>query len=134
MRLNKYNKAWIDKLMSGKTRKCKDQLADGKGRNCCLGVGINVCKLEQIQSPLKAINEDLTCFVKTMEVLKINSNGQINFNKLTTEWKRKLKAIRKKSKLRNNFYSLIELNDYSDMTHKEIGQFINENREAVFLG
>ena len=134
MRLNKYNKAWIDKLMSGKTRKCKQQLADGKGRNCCLGVGINVCKLEQIQNPLKAMDEDLTHFLKTKEALKISSSGQINFNKLTTEWKRKLKAIRKESNLHMNYYSLIELNDYSNMTHKEIGHFINENREAVFTG
>ncbi len=38
MRLNKYQKAWIDRLLSGKTRKCKLELADGEGRNCCLGV------------------------------------------------------------------------------------------------
>lgn len=135
IRLNKFQKAWVDRLLSGKTRKCKLQLADGEGRNCCLGVAANVCKLEDIRGTDHE-HEDLSCFVETMSVLKIKKNGEYDESKVSEVWKEKLNDYYQKCEVRYFEIdpSLMSLNDNTNMTHKEIGQFINENREAVFCG
>ena len=133
MRLNKFQKAWVDRLLSGKTRKCKLQLADGEGRNCCLGVAANVCKLETIKGT-NHDNEDLKSFEKTLAALKIHFNGLYDEDKISELWKEKLKDYYQKCEDQHFEIcpSLMSLNDNTNMTHKEIGQFINENREAVF--
>lgn len=118
MRLNKYQKAWIARLKSGKTRKAIGRLADGKGGNCCLGVGINTCKLEKMKPVGNSDDEDLTDYPKTLAALKLNSpGGAIDYSKLKT-W-----AF---------FGTLVSINDLTNMSHKEIGEFIDQNREAVF--
>lgn len=122
MKLNKYQKAWIDRLKSGKTRKAKKELADGKGRNCCLGVAINVCKLEKMKRSKDRDSEDLTDFPQTLKALNLNDHlGAIKSSKLNKKWKTRIE-----------FNSLVSLNDHTDMSHKEIGEFIDQNREAVF--
>jgi hypothetical protein len=133
MRLNKFQKAWIDRLMSGKTRKCKMELADGRGRNCCLGVAVNVCKLERIATT-DHTDENLARFEETLSALKIEKDGTFDTNKVSDEWIEKIAKYY--SQCEEHLFeatdSLISLNDNTNMTHKEIGQFINENREAVF--
>lgn len=124
MRLNKYQKAWIARLKSGKTRKAKATLADGKGRNCCLGVAINTCKLEKMPPPESELreDEDLSCFPKTLKALRLNdSSGTIKLSNVKLEWLDKISGS-----------SLIEINDNTEMSHKEIGEFIDQNRKAVF--
>jgi len=124
VRLNKYQKAWIARLKSGKTRKAKYTLADGKGGNCCLGVAINACKLEKmppLESKLRG-DEDLTRLPKTLKALNLNDpTGRIDLSKINPIWDEKIMCD-----------SLIGLNDYTEMPHKEIGEFIDQNREAVF--
>lgn len=133
MRLNKFQKAWVDRLLSGKTRKCKLELADGNGRNCCLGVAVNICKLERIASTDHS-DENLSYFIETMSALGVGKNGEYDESKVSEPWKEKLNNYYQKCEDRHFEIdsSLMSLNDNTNMTHKEIGQFINENREAVF--
>lgn len=130
MRLNKYQKLWIDRLKSGKTRKCQDELADGKGGNCCLGVAINVCGLEKMKPTGHRESENLDDAPKTMEALKIEADGGFDLDKLAPKWIERIEELN--SSMYPALDSLILLNDETSMTHKEIGQFIDENREAVF--
>ena len=134
MRLNKYQYAWIRRLKSGKTRKCKNELNDGKGSFCCLGVGINSCKLEKISS--RTIFDRSECldgheYPQTYDKLNLKSeDGKFDWDKVSDKWKDILKE--KGISKQQNF--LIYLNDDTNMSHKTIGQFIDENREAVFKG
>lgn len=132
MKLNEYQQAWIDRLMSGKTRKCRLELSDGKG-NCCLGVAIKVCKLETIRNTPHQ-DENLRPFKQTKKALNLEKAGTFKKSKLSKKW---LKKLEEKYKNKNHAFlqknsTLIDLNDIIDMSHKEIGKFINENREAVF--
>lgn len=133
MKLNEYQQAWIDRLLSGKTRKCRMELSNGCGGNCCLGVAINVCKLETIRGTLHS-DEDLGPFKQTKKALNLDKAGTFKKSKLSKKW---LKKLEEKYKNKNHAFlqrnsTLIDLNDAIDMSHKEIVEFINENREAVF--
>ena len=132
-RLNKYQKLWIDTLLSGKTRKCKDSLSslDGKS-NCCLGVAIKVCGLEKLPSLTErsksylsenCSEETLKDFPLTYKALKLKDESGF-FSKES------LKGITDDDL--PIMSDLTSLNDDTKMTHAEIGKFINENREAVF--
>ena len=130
MRLNKYQKAWIARLKSGKTRKCINALNDGEGRHCCLGVAINTCKLERIERISSRSLEDLYDYKKTLESLNLrDGEGHFLVDKISEKWKQVLENQESKEGLD----SLIRLNDYTKLSHRQIGEFIDENREAVFL-
>lgn len=125
MKLNKFQYAWIKKLKSGTTRKTTGQLRKSNCF-CCLGVGIKSCE------PKTSINDydgTLEGFVDVKNNLNIDNVGTILTSKISDKWKKKLKD----SKI--TWYeaiSLTVLNDETDMTHIDIGKFIDENREAVF--
>lgn len=130
MRLNKYQKAWIARLKSGKTRKCTNLLNDGKGRHCCLGVAINTCKLEKIETRSSFRVEDLYDYKKTLKILNLRDNeGSFLVDKISEKWKQ----ILENQKSKESLDSLISLNDCTKLSHRQIGEFIDENREAVFL-
>lgn len=129
MKLNKYQRDWINKLKSGKTRKAIECLNTRQGAQCCLGVGIMTCGLEKIPTngtpERQAFNEDLEFFPKTMEKLKLNDyTGLIKLGSVKLEWEEFVGHHR----------CLINLNDDTNYTHKQIGEFIDANREAVFCG
>lgn len=128
MRLNKYQKAWIAKLKSGETKKAKMMLNHRNGCMCCLGVGIKVCRLEPMPStgnnrPVGVVNdEDLTYFPETLRALGLKIGGAFDITKVKKKW---LPMI-------DDCETLVSLNDTTKMSHAQIGQFIDENREAVF--
>jgi hypothetical protein len=131
MRLNKYQKAWIKRLMSGRSRKYKRLLFGSYPEsNCCLGVAARVCK----HMGLCEINAD-TLYptnlddvnLKIKQTLKINRHGKINEKLIKPKW---IKFF--KDRNIDYFGNLINLNDDTNMSHREIGRFINENREAIF--
>ena len=129
MRLNKYQRAWIAKLKSGETKKAKRTLNHKNGYMCCLGVGIKVCGLEPMPStnltkrPLEVINDEgITYFPKTQSALGLKIGGEFDITKVKKKW---LPII-------DNCETLVGLNDCTNMSHAQIGQFIDENREAVF--
>lgn len=67
-KFNKWQRAWIDELKSGKTRKAKGALLDGS-KECCLGVGARVCRV----CPAEIAGEgDLDSFPDVVEMLKLN--------------------------------------------------------------
>jgi hypothetical protein len=122
-RLNKTQREWIAKLKSGKTKKATEQLADGEGRFCCLGVGARVCGV-----PTKKMKglADLEEFPEVMAKLGLRSDsGHIDSSKI-------VESIEGFSKTTNVYgYRLASLND-NGWTHVEIGNFIDANRDAVF--
>jgi len=128
MRLNKYQKAWIAKLKSGETKKAKTTLNHKNGCMCCLGVGIKICGLEPMPStnltkrPLEVINdEDITHFPKTRSALNLKIGGAFDISRVKKKW---LPII-------DDCETLVGLNDCTSMSDAQIGQFIEENREAV---
>jgi hypothetical protein len=131
MRLNKYQKAWIKRLMSGRSRKYKGLLFGSYSEsNCCLGVAarvcvnMNLCKMEEkISHPNNLDDVNL----KIKQTLKINRYGKINEKLIKPKW---IKFF--KDRNIDYFGNLINLNDDTNMSHREIGRFINENREAIF--
>jgi len=126
-RLNKHQKLWIDTLLSGKTKKCKDLLSSEDGKsNCCLGVAVKVCGLEKLSSLTErsksSSEESLENFPLTLKALKLRD--ELGFFDESY-----LKEAAYDDLRMNN---LTSLNDDTEMTHADIGKFINENREAVF--
>lgn len=128
MRLNKYQRAWIAMLKSGETKKARRMLNNKNGCMCCLGVGIKACGLEPMPStgnnrPPEVVNdEDLTFFPETLQALGLKIGGAFDVSKVKKKW---LPMI-------DDCETLVSLNDNTKMSHAQIGQFIDENREAVF--
>ena len=132
MRLNKYQKLWIDTLKSGKTRKLKGAMNTTNQCMCCLGVAVKICGLESLPNRKKEgclENEDLNDFPTTGAAMGIEGEGPIKMDLIKPKWRKKIEGI-----VSGSTYCLVTLNDNSDMTHQEIGQFIDENRSAVFHG
>lgn len=131
MKLNTYQKLWVDTLKSGKTRKMKSQMNSKNQSMCCLGVAVKVCGIESLPSrrdehvfSLVLENEDLRDFPKTKKALKIHYNGKFKLSAISPKWRKRIGV----------WSNLAELNDNTNLSHKEIGEFIDENREAVFRG
>ena len=133
MKLNTFQKLWVDTLKSGKTRKMKDQMNSKNQSMCCLGVAVKVCELESLPSRkderefsfgLVLENEDLRDFPKTKKALKIHYNGKFKLSAISPKWRKRIGV----------WSNLAELNDNTKLSHKEIGEFIDENRKAVFRG
>lgn len=127
MRLNKYQKAWINKLISGTTRKAKGRLFKSN-RACCLGVGLQVCGVDKKSDHIE--DGSLIDCRLTTDALKINYEGTINLNLVSKKWKKQI--LEETDFSDSDGLSLAALNDYSNWSHVKIGQFINENRKAVF--
>ena len=140
MRLNKYQRAWIKALKSGETRKAVGAMIKRGGALCCLGVGVKTIGTLS----LKVCRENDVCtldrnFFPT-EYANLNLNGEygkIDTSKLSKKTIAALSVLKKKNKDYvddQSFFSLAGLNDYTKMTHVDIGNFIDKNREAVFKG
>lgn len=124
MKLNKYQKAWIEKLLSGTTRKAKGKLFKSN-RMCCLGVAESVCKFHgrQFLDKLGGLTEE------TMKELKLrDSLGSFLLINLSKKWKN----ILLKHEINANSLSLAWVNDTTTLSHVQLGQMINENRKAFF--
>lgn len=130
MRLNKYQKKWIDKLLSGTTRKAKGQLFK-HGRMCCLGVAAKECGLDKKHTINCKFN---LAHTETLKALKLyDCNGFIFIKNVSKKWIKKLKLYPDlQDQILNKKIALVSLNDDTNMSHVEIGKFINENRKAVF--
>ena len=132
MRLNKHQKVWIDRLKSGKTRKYKGALKAPKSNAfCCLGVA---CKLagDDINTELDLAGHD-----EVYESLRLRSLvGEIDVKLVKPKWKWILEPY--KDNWGCEQYSSIALADLNDsakgISHKVIGEFIDQNRKAVFHG
>lgn len=129
MRLNKFQYAWIKKLKSGTTKKAKGVLKRG-GRQCCLAVGI--CVVGERFTPKEKIDLDPEHYPLTSEALGLNGpEGPIDLNKVSDKWKKEMENS--KMSIENIKCPLLtSLNDYTSWSHVKIGQFIDENRSAVF--
>lgn len=137
MKLNKYQRTWIKKLKSGTTKKAVGALAKNGGSKCCLGVGIatmsplswKVCEAEEV------CTLEYRRFPSEYRHLSINGEyGKFDIDKVKPKWRK----IIEDSTLKNEddlgyLYSLAGLNDLTSMTHAQIGEFIDQNREAVFV-
>lgn len=126
MKLNKYQLAWIKKLMSGTTRKAKNQLFKSN-RACCLGVGLQVCGLDKKSDHIN--DGGLAECNLTKEALGIDEEGTFLIESISKKWK---EEMFKENIPSTNGYSLAGLNDYTNWSHVKIGKFINENRKALF--
>lgn len=125
MKLNKFQKLWIDTLKSGKTRKLKGKMNTLNQCMCCLGVAVKVCSLEKLPNrrvEVELDNEDLEDFILTAEAIGVYDCGRIKTEYVNKKWFKRI----------GPHESLVSLNDNTDMTHQEIGQFIDENRKAIF--
>jgi len=129
MRLNVYQKEWIDRLKSGKSHKKERQLFGSRtNSNCCLGVAAMVCHDKGLcEINRSCVPTDLSEVAPVVvEKLKITFGGEIDTTKVKKKW---VEYFDKKG---YDYNSLISLNDETHMSHREIGNFINENRSAVF--
>ena len=145
MKLNKYQKAGIKALKTRKTKKHMGSL--GKSENsralCCLGV---FCKTVCKDDDYDYSYSNLTRTDHTMSLMDLYSpDGFIRLGKVSDKWKKKLaKRLDLDYPITITYLSLVELNDgVSDdddddnreersFTHPEIGQFMEDNPEAVF--
>jgi hypothetical protein len=94
---------------------------------CCLGVAVKVCGIEELpnRNEVEGLhNEDLDDFKLTGKAIGVSGAGNIKKEYVKKKWLERIEP----------HTSLVSLNDNSDMTHVEIGQFIDENRKAVFHG
>lgn len=123
-RLNKAQYKWIAELKSGKTKKHEGELANGHGGFCCLGVaaklhGLKTCNLKG--------EDDLEDFQEVKRSLLLRSEvGDFDIMKVS----KTLSTYTNKGRVDVNCLAL--MNDHG-WTHVEIGKFIDENRDAVFL-
>ncbi len=125
MRLNKFQREWIKKLRSGKTRKCVGDLANSSGGYCCLGVACRMADIPVIV--LRYGDGSLSKMETVQEDLRLKSDvGRIDLSLVKPEWLERFKE--------SGVDSLATMNDCKSprFTHEEIGKFIDENREAVF--
>lgn len=125
MRYNKYQSLWIKKLISGTTRKAKGALFKSN-RMCCLGVAESVCGFytkKELENQDKGFLTDMT----KKELNLRSENGSFNCDKLNRKWKN----ILLKWEL-NGASNLAVVNDCTNLSHVQIGQMINENREVFF--
>lgn len=123
MRLNKYEKEWIERLMSGKSVKHKGKLfSPNKNSNCCLGVAARVCGVDGKDKYVASLSN----YPDVTNKIRINNSGRIDMSRVKQKWKKYFDS-------KGINYNLISLNDDTNMTHKQIGEFINENRSAVFI-
>lgn len=138
MKLNKYQRAWIKKLKSGTTKKAVGELIKNGGSMCCLGVGIrsmqplslkmcqktSVCTLEERYFPQVYANLSLR-----------SSEGIFDVDKVMPKWIKIIDRATDPQRIgeAGSPRSLTELNDYTSLTHAQIGEFIDQNREAVFV-
>lgn len=137
MKLNKYQRAWIKKLKSGTTKKAIGALAKNGGSKCCLGVGIatmrplswKVCEAQEVYTLQHKR------FPYEYRNLSINGEyGELDINKIKPKWRKIIEdSILKNEDDLSYLYSLAGLNDLTSMTHAQIGEFIDQNREAVFV-
>lgn len=118
---------WIKKLQSGTTRKAKGQLFKSN-RACCLGVALSECNLDKKSDFIKAKSLLDTRILKFLNLR--NEDGKIISERVKPKWRKLLSTMVKDG---NTVYSLAWINDKTTMSHVDIGNFINENREAVFL-
>jgi hypothetical protein len=129
--LNKYEKEWLVKLMSGNTRKTTGVLASRRGGNgricyCCLGVAERVCDNDDWDN----LFSRGTMTDKTNKKIRLRTiDGQFVVSTLSKKWQ---KEIRLDFRLNNkNVQHLTTLNDVG-WSHVKIGNLVNENREAFF--
>ncbi len=140
MKLNKHQRAWIKALKSGETRKAVGAMIKSGGAMCCLGVAVKTigtlslkaCRVNDVCSL------DPNFFPAEYASLKLDGDyGKIDTSKLSKKVLDVLSVLRKRNKEyvdEHTFFSLAGLNDYTKMTHVDIGNFIDKNREAVFKG
>ncbi len=138
VRLNKFQLAWIKKLKSGTTRKAKGELIKNGGSMCCLGVAIKtmqplslkLCENAHVTSLDKMFFPDV---YKNLSLR--DAQGGFEEDIVKPKWIR----IIDEATVPNHVgvmarpRSLAQLNDNTSLTHVQIGEFIDQNREAVFM-
>lgn len=130
-RLNQYQYAWIRKLKSGTTRKCRGKLiSKNSSRYCCLGVGAAIC--EDSRSHWREDVNLIDCRRTVNELCLHSVCGRIITRHVSDKWKRILDRHGIITDSSHLAVELTQLNDDTHMSHKEIGRFIDENRKAVF--
>lgn len=138
MRLNKFQRTWINRLKSGKTKKAKGELIKNGGSMCCLGVAIktmqplslklcesqNVCTLDKNYFPDAYKNLSLR-----------DAEGKFDEHAIRPKWIKIIDEATTSQRMEKagRPRSLAQLNDDTSLTHVQIGEFIDQNREAVFL-
>jgi len=138
LKLNKYQRAWIKALKSGETRKAVGAMIKSSGAMCCLGVAIktmqplslklcesqNVCTLDKLYFPDVYKNLSLR-----------DGEGAFVMGVVKPKWIKIIDETTIPQYLGENGRprSLTQLNDHTSLTHVQIGEFIDQNREAVFL-
>jgi hypothetical protein len=147
LRLWKNEKIWLDKLLSGTTRKTTGNLAH-RGCFCCLGVAAWLIEEDddwRYEEPDTTGYRDKSSDLDTCPTVKQKTRlkgryGVINWGKVSgrEKWRQIFLQnsmevwFRKRMMSTNPSITLADINDGTTMSHKEIGQFIDENREAVF--
>lgn len=137
MRLNKYQRAWIKKLKSGTTKKAVGALVQNGGSMCCLGVALRTLgPLSWKECNTKLVfTLDPSVFPLEFGILGLRSEyGLFDQSKIKKKWAKLIAEITNDSKDDLSYlYSLAGLNDLTSLTHAQIGEFIDQNREAVFV-
>jgi hypothetical protein len=134
VRLNKHQRTWIKKLKSGTTKKAIGELAQNGGSMCCLGVALRTLgplSWKKCQSTLVS-TLDPAVFPFEYGILGLKGEyGPFDRSKVKKKW---LKLIDEKIDPDSfgHIDSLVAINDHTSLTHVQIGEFIDQNREAVF--
>lgn len=139
MKLNKFQLAWINRLKSGKTKKSKGELIQNGGSMCCLGVAIKTMQplsLKMCQDN-NICTLDMKHFPEVYKNLCLRSDeGVLHVKMITPKWIKIIEEATDPATFLTSgtsLYSLTLINDNTSLTHVQIGEFIDQNREAVFI-
>jgi hypothetical protein len=139
VKLNKYQRTWINRLKSGETKKAKGELIKNGGSMCCLGVAIKTMQ----PLSLKMCQDNNICtlnmnyFPEVYKNLCLRSDeGVLHVKMIKPKWIKIIEEATDRATLLTSgtsLYSLTLINDNTSLTHVQIGEFIDQNREAVFI-
>lgn len=114
---------WLEALESGEFKQGKaylKQIVDGEPHYCCLGIGCQLLKLEEVEP--KSGSDDIIAFV--------DSEVESNTSTAGTQLMKALKIRDTVGSIMNN-NSLTSMND-NNVSFKDIAKFCRENPEKVF--
>ena len=114
---------WLEALESGEFKQGKNylkQIVDGEPHYCCLGIGCQLLKLEEVKP--ESGSDDIVAFVDS----KVESNTSTAGERLM-----KVLKIRDAVGSMTNNSSLASMND-NNVSFKDIAKFCRENPEKVF--
>ena len=110
---------WIKRLLSGLTKKAKGRLVSEDGM-CCLGVELECQGIPVKSNETRKWFDGFKSLVTHPDPDSLGIKSPCGGFSNTLVWNGE------------DFHDLADLNDLSEATHVEIGEFIIENQEHIF--